>query len=47
VGLAWVGIAAMRRGRAALHEQLPFGVALAGALWIVWLYGVPGLFIGA
>lgn len=42
IGLVWVGVATMRRGREALGEQLPFGVALCLALWIVWLYGLPG-----
>jgi prepilin signal peptidase PulO-like enzyme (type II secretory pathway) len=27
------------RGRAALTERIPFGVALAIAIWVVWLYG--------
>jgi leader peptidase (prepilin peptidase) / N-methyltransferase len=41
VGLVWVGIATARRGREALSERIPFGVALCFALWIVWLYGAP------
>jgi leader peptidase (prepilin peptidase)/N-methyltransferase len=44
VGLVWVGIATMRRGRAALSERIPFGVALCFAIWIVWLYGPPDVF---
>jgi len=38
---AWIGIAVLRRGRQALHEQIPFGVPLCFAFWIVWLYGPP------
>jgi prepilin signal peptidase PulO-like enzyme (type II secretory pathway) len=30
---------AILRGRAALTERIPFGVALAIAIWVVWLYG--------
>lgn len=44
VGLVWAGIAAIRRGPAALHDRIPFGVALCAGLWIVWLYGSPELF---
>lgn len=44
VGLVWAGIAAIRRGRSALEERIPFGVALCAGLWIVWLYGSPELF---
>jgi leader peptidase (prepilin peptidase)/N-methyltransferase len=43
-GLVWVGIATMRRGKAALSERIPFGVALCFAIWIVWLYGPPDVF---
>jgi leader peptidase (prepilin peptidase)/N-methyltransferase len=38
-GLMWVGIGVLRRGRPALRERIPFGVALCIAIWIVWLYG--------
>jgi len=38
-GFLWVAILAIARGRAALTERIPFGVALAIAFWIVWLYG--------
>lgn len=38
-GLIWVGLATMRRGKAALAERIPFGVALCFAIWMVWLYG--------
>jgi leader peptidase (prepilin peptidase)/N-methyltransferase len=41
VGLVWVGVATMRRGRAALQERIPFGVALSAAIWVIWLYGLP------
>ncbi len=44
VGLVWVGVAVMRRGRDALEERIPFGVALAFAIWIIWLYGLPEMF---
>lgn len=38
-GLLWYGVMALRRGREALGERLPFGVPLCLAIWIVWLYG--------
>jgi leader peptidase (prepilin peptidase)/N-methyltransferase len=38
-GFLWVASMAMVRGRAALTERIPFGVALSIAIWIVWLYG--------
>jgi leader peptidase (prepilin peptidase) / N-methyltransferase len=44
-GFLWVGIKLMLRGKAALTERIPFGVALAAGIWIVWLYGpleIPG-----
>ncbi|MBV9990740.1 MAG: prepilin peptidase [Alphaproteobacteria bacterium] len=41
VGIVWVLIAALRRGREALNERIPFGVALAFAIWAIWLYGLP------
>jgi leader peptidase (prepilin peptidase) / N-methyltransferase len=44
VGLVWVGLAVMRRGRAALEERIPFGVALTFAIWLIWLYGLPEIF---
>jgi leader peptidase (prepilin peptidase)/N-methyltransferase len=43
-GLVWIGIAAMRRGTAALQERIPFGVPLCLAIWIIWLYGLPETF---
>lgn len=43
-GLIWVGIATIRRGRAALRERIPFGIALCLATWAIWLYGVPDFF---
>jgi leader peptidase (prepilin peptidase) / N-methyltransferase len=39
VGLLWYGAMALRRGREALGERMPFGVPLCLAIWIVWLYG--------
>jgi leader peptidase (prepilin peptidase) / N-methyltransferase len=38
-GFLWVGITFVLRGKTALTERIPFGVALAVAIWIVWLYG--------
>lgn len=40
-GLLWFGLALLRRGRTALTEQIPFGVPLCMATWLVWLYGIP------
>jgi len=40
-GFVWFGVAMVRRGRAALAERIPFGLGLALAIWIVWLYGLP------
>jgi leader peptidase (prepilin peptidase)/N-methyltransferase len=34
-GLAW----ALRHGRVNAREKIPFGVFLAAAAWVVWLYG--------
>lgn len=44
MGLIWAGVAVIRRGREALEERIPFGVALAAAIWVIWLHGVPALF---
>jgi leader peptidase (prepilin peptidase)/N-methyltransferase len=41
VGLVSVGIAVIRRGKSALEERIPFGIALAAAIWVVWLYRLP------
>jgi len=41
VGLVWVGIAMIRRGKDALREHIPFGVALCFAMWVIWLHGTP------
>lgn len=44
-GFLWVAAMTMIRGRAALTERIPFGVALAIGIWVVWLYGpleIPG-----
>ncbi|WP_174300554.1 A24 family peptidase [Caulobacter sp. S45] len=35
--LVWVGVRQIRLGRRALALPLPFGPALAGATWLVWL----------
>ena len=43
VGLIWVGIGTARRGREALAERIPFGIALCFALWFVFVYGVPAV----
>jgi prepilin signal peptidase PulO-like enzyme (type II secretory pathway) len=45
VGIVWVLIAALRRGREALGERIPFGVALAFAIWVLWLYGLPDFLV--
>lgn len=44
IGLVWVGIATIRRGRAGLGERIPFGVALSFAIWVIWLYGPPDMY---
>lgn len=44
IGLVWVGVAVIRRGREALRERIPFGIALCFAIWVIWLYGPPELF---
>jgi leader peptidase (prepilin peptidase)/N-methyltransferase len=44
LGLVWVGVAIMRRGREAVQERIPFGIALCFAIWVIWLYGPPELF---
>jgi len=35
----WIGVRAIRRGRAVMAERLPFGAPLCLAIWLVWLYG--------
>ncbi|HEY4078746.1 MAG TPA: A24 family peptidase [Rhizomicrobium sp.] len=37
-GFVWITIRLLRSG-AGLHTPLPFGVPLAGAFWLMWLYG--------
>jgi len=44
LGLVWAGVAAIRRGRGALRERIPFGIALCFAIWVIWLYGPPEFF---
>jgi leader peptidase (prepilin peptidase)/N-methyltransferase len=44
VGLVWVGVATIRRGREGLRERIPFGTALCIGIWLVWLYGPPEFF---
>ncbi len=44
IGLVWVGVAVIKRGRDALRERIPFGIALCFAIWVIWLYGAPELF---
>ena len=46
-GFVWVGVAMMLRGRAAVQEEIAFGVPLCFAIWLVWLYGVPGFMLGS
>jgi leader peptidase (prepilin peptidase)/N-methyltransferase len=43
----WIGLAVMLRGRAALHDEIAFGVPLCVAFWLVWLYGVPNFILGS
>ena len=38
-GIAWAGVAYLLRGRTGLDERVPFGVPLALAFWLTWLYG--------
>jgi leader peptidase (prepilin peptidase)/N-methyltransferase len=38
-GILWIAIASSLSGRAELSKRIPFGVPLAAAVWIVWLYG--------
>jgi leader peptidase (prepilin peptidase)/N-methyltransferase len=45
VVIVWVLIAALRRGREALRERIPFGVALTFAIWVIWLYGLPDFLV--
>ncbi len=45
-GLIWYGFGLIRRGKTVLTEQIPFGVPLCAAIWLVWLYGVPEIFAG-
>lgn len=35
----WLAIIAAARGKAALGQPLPFGIPLAAAIWVIWLYG--------
>jgi leader peptidase (prepilin peptidase) / N-methyltransferase len=44
LGLVWVGVAAIQRGRGAIQERIPFGIALCFAIWVIWLYGPPEFF---
>lgn len=37
----WIGVAVLARGKAALGEEIAFGVPLCFAFWMVWLYGAP------
>jgi leader peptidase (prepilin peptidase)/N-methyltransferase len=39
VGIVWLLVSATVGGRQALSQRIPFGVPLACATWIVWLYG--------
>lgn len=38
-GLAWLAVAALRGQALSADKRLPFGPFLAGAFWLVWLYG--------
>jgi leader peptidase (prepilin peptidase)/N-methyltransferase len=37
-GFVWVTVRILRSGTG-LHTPLPFGVPMAGAFWLMWLYG--------
>ena len=37
LGLAGFALAVLRRGRGALSQAVPFGPALCGGTWLVWL----------
>lgn len=39
----WLAAMTATRGRSALVQPLPFGIPLAAATWLVWLYGAPQL----
>jgi leader peptidase (prepilin peptidase)/N-methyltransferase len=39
IAFVQVGVAAARRGRAALGQEIAFGAPLAAAIWVVWLHG--------
>lgn len=43
-GFIWIGVAVLRRGKEALHQQIPFGIPLSLAIWLIWLYGIPQMF---
>jgi leader peptidase (prepilin peptidase)/N-methyltransferase len=43
VGFAWVFAQVALKGREGLSARIPFGVGLAAAIWIVWLYGPLGM----
>jgi leader peptidase (prepilin peptidase)/N-methyltransferase len=36
-GFAWMGVAVLRKGRAAASAPMPFGPPLCAGVWIVWL----------
>ena len=42
VGLLWAGLSALRGRRQTATTALPFGPCLAAAIWLAWLYIVPG-----
>ena len=39
LAIVLVGLMAVSKGRAALHERLAFGGPLCLATWLIWLYG--------
>jgi leader peptidase (prepilin peptidase)/N-methyltransferase len=41
IAFVWIGVGVSARGRSALAQQIPFGLPLCLALWLVWLYGAP------
>lgn len=41
LALGWVGAAALTGRRWSGTDPIPFGVPLAAAIWLAWLYGAP------
>jgi leader peptidase (prepilin peptidase)/N-methyltransferase len=39
LGFIWIAVRAITSGRQSMREHIAFGVPLAAAFWLVWLYG--------